>query len=142
MAFKDVSSELSKEELISVLKLSTMWYFLEYRAEAIVKLPSFLTPAEMIAIGRQYKCFELMKDGIHKIVGRSGGITDEEAVLMEPMTAVALYRIREENCACSVKRKSEHVYTSTRDLITKYLDTDCELKSIKQEGLGYTVTHA
>ncbi|KAF8190836.1 hypothetical protein BJ912DRAFT_878295 [Pholiota molesta] len=141
-ASKNISSGLSKEELMSVLKLSTMWYFLEYRAEAIVRLPSLLTPAEMIAIGRQYNSFALMEDGMSKLIARNenpghGNITDEEAILMGPMTAVALYRFRAELKYYDKSLSGfETLYTKL-----KFLDTNRELKLIKQEELGYTVIH-
>jgi hypothetical protein len=90
----------------------------------------------MIAIGRQYNSFDLMKDGMSKLITRNdspdhGNITDEEAILMGPMTAVALYRIRTEQ---------KNYYPPRSTLFTKFLDTDRELKLIRQEELSYTVT--
>lgn len=74
-----------------------------------------------------------MKDGINIIIKRDENINDEEAILMEPMTAVALYRLRE------VFWKKNMGFSLGK--LTEYLNTDRELQLIKQEELGYTVIH-
>jgi hypothetical protein len=94
----------------------------------------------MIAIGRQYNSFALMEDGMSKLISRNenpgrGNITDEEAILMGPMTAVALYRFRAE------LKYYDKSLSGFGTLYTKFLDTNRELKLIKQEELGYTVIH-
>jgi hypothetical protein len=72
-----------------------MWYFLDYRAQAIDKLSSLLYAAEKVVIGRKYKVLKLLRAGFETLITRYGPIEDDDAILVEPMTAVRLYRARE-----------------------------------------------
>lgn len=135
VASKQIPPGLSKEELTSILKLSTIWYFLDYRAQAIDKLSSLLPAAEKIAIGREYKVLKLLRAGFESMVIRYEPIDDEEAILIEPMTAVRLYRAREKYKGYAYRTQQAldlHVFLTER--------FGAELESIGVEEVGYTAS--
>ncbi|KAF9478136.1 hypothetical protein BDN70DRAFT_933673 [Pholiota conissans] len=128
---KSIISGLNKDELLSTLKLSTMWEFLDYRTEAIKQLRTMqhmLTPTEKIDIGRTYKISAFLKEGYSSIVTQQEQINDEEAISIGPLTAVALLRIRE--TFMRQRRNSD-------GLISEYFGE--ELKNIETNEEHYTV---
>ncbi|KJA28767.1 hypothetical protein HYPSUDRAFT_33120 [Hypholoma sublateritium FD-334 SS-4] len=130
-ASANIAQGLSKEELESVLKLSTMWYFLDFRKEAIAELSKRFDPAEKIAAGRAYKISQFMIDGFTRIITRDSLITDLEAVIMDPLTAVALLRIRELNWNKIHRRLGLNVPNEIEKQFAE------ELKMIRQDEEGY-----
>ncbi|KAF9478139.1 hypothetical protein BDN70DRAFT_860714 [Pholiota conissans] len=127
-----ISGLVDKSELLSILKLSTMWEFLDYRAEAIKQLRTMqhlFTPIEKIDIGRTYKISAFLKEGYSTIVTRQEQINDGEAICIGIFEALALFRIR------------ETFRSQRRDLdglISGCFET--ELKDIKAEEEHYTVS--
>jgi len=92
---------LSTSEWISVLKLSTKWYFLDLRAMAISELERMqeLPSIEKITLGRKNRIYSWVIEGFYELVQRDGTITDEEAKDVDydyPMTAYKLFRAREQ----------------------------------------------
>ncbi|KAF5330988.1 hypothetical protein D9619_005209 [Psilocybe cf. subviscida] len=96
-----VTLKLSKTEWISVLKVSKIWYFLEIRSVAISQLESGgeLTCIDKVVLGRQNWVRSWVVDGLVGIVQRRETITDEEAIQIDYITAVKLFRIRETRIA-------------------------------------------
>ncbi|KAF9478134.1 hypothetical protein BDN70DRAFT_860709 [Pholiota conissans] len=131
-------SGLSAHELNSVLRLSTMWYFLDLRAEAIVRLNCMLTPASKVALGRAYQVSAFFTNGLESLLKRDAPLTDEEAETIQPMTAVSLYRLRE-----TYKQKSYQfggyitptIEREISDMIAQAFGE--ELESIRREEKGY-----
>ncbi|KAF9552798.1 hypothetical protein CPC08DRAFT_601941, partial [Agrocybe pediades] len=77
---EDHAVELSESEWISVLELSTMWYFLRYRKMAISHLNGLLTPIEKVCLGREYKVTFWVEQGYHSLVKRKETISNDEAL--------------------------------------------------------------
>ncbi|KAF8957325.1 hypothetical protein BDZ97DRAFT_1763033 [Flammula alnicola] len=127
---------LSKEEWISILKLSSMWYFIGFRAVAIsqLELEGVLTSVEKITLARTYRVSSLLTQGLSEMVDRPrvSTITNAEALDVEPMTAVALLRIREEKAAYGSNWGSAK---KTAPSIEREFNE--ELKSIQSDEAGY-----
>ncbi|KAJ6456081.1 hypothetical protein C8R45DRAFT_1034851 [Mycena sanguinolenta] len=92
------SGWMTKEEWISVIKLSTQWRFLEARDLAIKQLDirSDLTPVERIVLGRQYDIAAWLRKGYSALAQRSRtGISPEEASQIGWETAFRICAARE-----------------------------------------------
>ncbi|KAF7308220.1 hypothetical protein HMN09_00669900 [Mycena chlorophos] len=88
---------MPKEEWISVLKLATMWYFLDARELAITQLDQrALTPVERILLSRQYDVAKWLRSGYTELAQREEGISLEDAEKIKFRTTVLLYHCREE----------------------------------------------
>ncbi|KDR81819.1 hypothetical protein GALMADRAFT_58610 [Galerina marginata CBS 339.88] len=99
---KSISLRLSllKSEWVSILKLSTKWYFLKLRAMAILELNSMqeLTSIEKITLGRENKILSWVTAGFLDLAQREATITDDEALAVDLnyiTTAYRLFRVRE-----------------------------------------------
>jgi hypothetical protein len=111
-----------------------MWYFLDYRAQAIDKLSSLLYSAEKVVIGRKYKVLKLLRAGFETLITRYDPIEDEEALLIEPMTAVRLYRAREK-----YKGNGNRAQWQAREFDALLAERfGAELEAIGIEEIGYT----
>ncbi|KAF8802634.1 hypothetical protein BYT27DRAFT_7244638 [Phlegmacium glaucopus] len=73
------SPELSKDHWISILKLSTMWRFLDLRQDAITKLLSFPMTAQAVVLGHSYSSVELFTAGCTALASRPTSLSDDEA---------------------------------------------------------------
>ncbi|KAF8190831.1 hypothetical protein BJ912DRAFT_964844 [Pholiota molesta] len=136
VASKQIPSGLNKEELTSILKLSTMWYFLDHRAQAIDKLSSLLYAAEKVVIGRKYKVLKLLRAGFETLITRYDPIEDDDAILVEPMTAVRLYRAREK-----YKGNGNRTQWQAREFDALLAERfGAELEAIGIEEMGYTAS--
>lgn len=91
-----VSLELSTSEWISVLDLSTRWYFLKYRKLAISYLGKKLNHIFKIRSGRACKIRAWIEDGCAGLVKQKSTISKDNAAQIGVDTALALFRIREE----------------------------------------------
>ncbi|KAJ7250472.1 hypothetical protein B0H12DRAFT_1234360 [Mycena haematopus] len=93
----DIPQILSKNEWISVLKLSTQWYFLSARNFAIRQLDSRsdMGSVERILLARQYDIAAWLREGYDDLVNRKHGISVEEAVKIGLETTVRLYQAGE-----------------------------------------------
>jgi len=102
MPFKDV--QLTLQEWISVLKLSTMWEFIDIRNGAIDELSKQITEmgdVEKVECGRNFEVKEWVSEGYVGLLKRTGTkqtgtITDEEAERLGWKTVAKLLRLREQ----------------------------------------------
>ncbi|KAH9485722.1 hypothetical protein JR316_0002636 [Psilocybe cubensis] len=97
----NITVDLSKSEWISVLKLSTMWYFIKLRNAAISELAhsGVLDSIEMVTLGRKYRISSWITGGFVRLIERYDSITDDEAIDIDSTyvtTAYKLYRMRED----------------------------------------------
>ena len=88
---------LSREEWISVLRLSTFWYFLEYRKMAITQLEKvgFFSPIDRVLYGREYRVQSWVRQGFEQLITREEPIEKEDALLINFETTFSLFRLRE-----------------------------------------------
>jgi len=92
------SLKLTRQEWISVLKLSTMWEFTDIRGRAIQELGKKemgMEAVEKIACARRFEVKEWFLDGCVELLKRVETITNEEAERLGLGTAVKLLRLRE-----------------------------------------------
>jgi hypothetical protein len=101
--FPDLSRYISQpinmavREWTSVLKLSTLWRFGELRREAIEELTKLLvdSPAEQVALGREYRVEDLMVEGYKELIQRDSGLTQKEKEKLGASTTIKIYEARE-----------------------------------------------
>ncbi|KAJ7699027.1 hypothetical protein B0H17DRAFT_1049944 [Mycena rosella] len=87
---------MRKEEWVSVLKLSTLWRFLDARDLAIKQLTSIgLGSVEGILLSRQYDVAPWLRAGYTDLAQREEGISLEDAEKIGWQTTVRLYQTRE-----------------------------------------------
>ncbi|KAJ6456078.1 hypothetical protein C8R45DRAFT_1034843 [Mycena sanguinolenta] len=88
---------MPKDEWISVLKLSTQWYFLDARDLAIKQLDERpdIGSVERILLGRQYDVATWLRMGYNDLAKREEGISLEDAAKIGWETTVRLYQTRE-----------------------------------------------
>ncbi|EAU91913.2 hypothetical protein CC1G_04680 [Coprinopsis cinerea okayama7 len=88
---------LTKEQWLSVLKLSTLWYFKELRRLAIDHLEAWspsLTSIELIQLGKEYAISNWLLRGYHALVNQNGVISLESAKAIGMESAIRLYTLR------------------------------------------------
>ncbi|KAJ7788782.1 hypothetical protein B0H14DRAFT_3575732, partial [Mycena olivaceomarginata] len=88
---------MPKDEWISVLKLSTQWYFLDARDLAIKQLNDRpeIGSVERILLARQYDVAAWLRMGYNDLAKRGEGISLEDAATIGWETTVRLYQTRE-----------------------------------------------
>jgi len=88
---------LSKAEWVSVLRLSTRWYFRKYRSLSLGKLESGneLSSTDKILLGREMFIHSWIFDGYTELVLRQETIHKEEALAIGFPTTFSIFRIRE-----------------------------------------------
>ncbi|KAF8216959.1 hypothetical protein K438DRAFT_1559229, partial [Mycena galopus ATCC 62051] len=98
---------MSKDEWLSVLKLSTQWRFLEARDLAIAQLNnhSDIGDVELILLARQYDVATWLRKGYMSIAERSEIISEEEAQKLGWQTAFRLSQLREKRIGGISARK-------------------------------------
>ncbi|TFK26263.1 hypothetical protein FA15DRAFT_654439 [Coprinopsis marcescibilis] len=88
---------LTKMQWISVLKVSTLWYFKGIRKLAIEQLDSFnLGPVERVCLGKQYNVSMWLLNGYDELVKRGAIIAMDDAKKIGLESAVQLYICRQE----------------------------------------------
>ncbi|KAF7370268.1 hypothetical protein MSAN_00658000 [Mycena sanguinolenta] len=94
------ASRLTKDDWISVLKLSTQWRFLAVRDLAIQRLDNHgdIEIIERILLARQYDIADWLRKGYTALAERTQGITSEEAKRIGWETAFLLCQVRENAC--------------------------------------------
>ncbi|CAA7260409.1 unnamed protein product [Cyclocybe aegerita] len=122
---------LSKAEWISVLKLSSFWYFLSFRQMAISELwrMNELSSVQKIEFGRLVKISHWVTAGYSELIERDDPISKEEALLIDYETTFSLFRIRE--------LRLKRVLISSMQAIEN--EFAWELKDIRAEEKGYEV---
>ena len=98
---------LSKLEWISVLKLSTVWRFLNLRKISRAALETIelrLTSTEKIVLGRKVHISSWVKEGYEELVLGDGTIKDEDAVEIGLLDTLWLFRVRERQLGGQISR--------------------------------------
>ncbi|KAK7024955.1 hypothetical protein R3P38DRAFT_3356199 [Favolaschia claudopus] len=88
---------MPKDDWISVLKLSTQWYFIDARELAIQQLNDRpeIGSIERILLARQYDVAAWLRMGYNDLARREEGISLEDAAKIGWETTVRLYQTRE-----------------------------------------------
>jgi len=104
----DKDEWMTKDEWISVLKLSTQWYFLDTRDLAIKQLNkrSDVGSADRIVLARQYDVPDWLRTGYTDLARRNEEISPEDAQKIGWETAYQLGRVRE----MAMKRSGDWTY--------------------------------
>ncbi|KAJ2924523.1 hypothetical protein H1R20_g12567, partial [Candolleomyces eurysporus] len=92
---KSTTVTLSKDEWLTILRLSTLWNFKEFRRLAIEHLHSQITdPLDLIQVGRRNFVPQWVVKGYEGLIKKQGAITEDESELIGYKTSVRLYIIR------------------------------------------------
>lgn len=90
--------ELTRQEWISTLKLSTMWGFSDIRERAkqeLSKKELGMGTVEKIECARRFEIKEWLLEGFNELLQRADPITDEEAEHLGWKTVAKVARLRE-----------------------------------------------
>ena len=85
---------LSKEQWISVLKLSHMWFFRRVRTLAIRKLQD-LDPVRKIQLSASCEVSEWVRPAYLAIINRQDTLSQEECDMLGSQRAMVIMRVRE-----------------------------------------------
>ncbi len=104
--------ELSVDEWVSVLKLTTMWQFPVLRKAAIDNLKPLLgeDPVRWIGLARTYDVHEWMFPALDKLAQRREPLRLHEAELLGIATAVKMAEVRESRDRASAGSQSGSYY--------------------------------
>jgi len=105
---------------MSVLRLSTFWYFPRFRKMAISELKD-LPSKEKIVYGREFKIQAWLTAGCMELAARDATISKEEAIAIDYETTFALFRIRENHQRQSRSRFFSFA-TAIEDVLKEELD--------------------
>lgn len=87
---------LSCAEWVSVLDLSTKWYFVEFRRLAITKITTLCDDVvEKIRLGKEYRVSSWLLFGYEQLARRTEKISDDEAKIIGYLTTIFIYGVRE-----------------------------------------------
>jgi len=92
--------KMTSDEWISVLKLSTMWEFSEYRKLAIDKLSKSLRLVDKICLAKEYKVADWLMEGYIGLASRQETISSDDEEKLGLSTVVRLFRLREGRRRC------------------------------------------
>jgi len=128
---------LTKDELVSALKLATMWYFLEIRDFAITKLTSTVTmdDIEKIVLGKKYSVTVWLRSGITALARRRKHLTLEEAGKIGLEPTVKIFQLREQSALSS--NSYIHGSSSPYDHVNIEAQFSGELKEAEQNSAVY-----
>jgi len=87
---------MPQDDWISVLKLATMWYFLEIRDLAIKQLTPILGAVDRIVFAKQYSVATWLRSGVAELARRVESLTLDEARKIGLETAIKIFRVREQ----------------------------------------------
>ncbi|KAJ7452177.1 hypothetical protein B0H11DRAFT_2074649 [Mycena galericulata] len=94
--FSGTTLALSKDEWISALKLSTLWYFLDIRELAIQQLSDTpLDAIERIVLAKRYDVADWLRAGYSELVRRPDSLSLEEAEEIGLVATVRIFQTRE-----------------------------------------------
>ncbi|KAJ2924526.1 hypothetical protein H1R20_g12564, partial [Candolleomyces eurysporus] len=89
-------SSFTKPEWLTILKLATLWYFLDFRALAIQHLSGqLIDPIESISVGREMYVPAWVERGFAALITKKGLISNEDSEKIGYKTAVNLYIVRQ-----------------------------------------------
>jgi len=152
-------SDMTREEWMSAMKLSTMWGFTEARSQSIQKLSELdISPAEKIVLGKKYHIPAWLKEGVDALIKSEEVMTREELlenakiVGWETMAWVLRLRnsiARDTRCqSCRSTNRSQIYCCSCENLYNagatykSDLDLDEEIKRDFLEDVGMSETAA
>ncbi|EAU81191.1 hypothetical protein CC1G_11273 [Coprinopsis cinerea okayama7 len=112
--FIDTKPTLTESEWISVLKLSTRWYFNDLRKVAIAELSKNkveMDPIQRVCLAKAYHVYDWLLEGYEALVEREEPITEEEGEQIGmgvalKLCGIALRRARGRICCGGGCRKS------------------------------------
>ncbi|KZP27539.1 hypothetical protein FIBSPDRAFT_928062 [Athelia psychrophila] len=109
---------MTVREWTSVLKLSTLWRFGELRHEAIEELTKLLvdSPAEQVALGREYRVEDWMRKGYTMLLQRESALTQKEREILGAPITVKVYEAREATFRTGNGAKKYGGFNGSRDL--------------------------
>ncbi|KAH6910274.1 hypothetical protein BKA70DRAFT_1186512 [Coprinopsis sp. MPI-PUGE-AT-0042] len=88
---------LTKDQWLSVLKLSTQWYFKDLRKLAVARLSALdLTSAEKVSLGKRFHLSQWLLAGYDCLVRQEGLISFEDARLIGYESTIVLYMCRQQ----------------------------------------------
>ncbi|KAF8802633.1 hypothetical protein BYT27DRAFT_7215282 [Phlegmacium glaucopus] len=123
------SPELSMDHWASILKLSTMWRFLDLRQDAITKLLSLPMTPQTIVLGHSYSSVELFTAGCTALASRSTSLSDEEAKELGHEMAFWLCILREKVYRAQTDQSSQIQAELTR-ILEKQLAVITEVEAL------------
>jgi hypothetical protein len=95
---------ISKEDCISVLKLSKMWYFRGICRKAEERLAKMdLVPEEKISLGREYSMSAWFLDGLTELITSRNPPTHQQCKHITLPTTVTIFHLREEHNLAGLK---------------------------------------
>ncbi|KAK7462319.1 hypothetical protein VKT23_007920 [Stygiomarasmius scandens] len=87
----------TEHKWVSVLKLTTLWRFLGFRALAIDRLTSCsMNASERVVLGRQYSVYAWLRTGYIDLVKQSQTLSMEDVEKIGYLPSVRIFRLREE----------------------------------------------
>lgn len=112
---------LSKEEWISILKISCPLFFLRLREMAISELERCrqLSPSDKITLGRECGIPSWLTQGYEELVGQDS-ITDHEARIVEYLPTLHIFRIRElrlRRTIGNIRKEVEKVFEAEIEIV-------------------------
>ncbi|THU75969.1 hypothetical protein K435DRAFT_771321 [Dendrothele bispora CBS 962.96] len=115
-----VEDQTLKDEWVSVLKLTTLWRFLDFRKLAIEKLNGHSMNAyERVALGKQYYVYSWLRSGYVDLVHQSQELSMEHIEKIGYVSAVHVFHLREE------VRRQEHSRKQVDPRIQNSCYTNC-----------------
>jgi len=132
---------LSRDEWLSVLRLSTFWYFLEYRKMAISQLEKVgaFSPIDQVLYGREYRVHSWVRQGFEQLITRENPIEKEDAHLINFETTFSLFRLRERRTKClssgflSTFNTSDEVHQTFKTELEDIIKDEVACKTVEQE---------
>ncbi|KAF6747349.1 hypothetical protein DFP72DRAFT_972543 [Ephemerocybe angulata] len=114
---------LSTDEWLSVLKLSSKWFFNGFRKMAIEKLAPLagMDPMEKVRLGKEYSVEAWLLSGYRELVERDAVISVEDARKVGLENAIELFGVREEwraNKAITLETRLKSAFFSHFETIT------------------------
>ncbi|KAK7462317.1 hypothetical protein VKT23_007918 [Stygiomarasmius scandens] len=111
----------TRRQWISVLKLATLWQFLDLRALAIDKLTHFpMNASDRVVLGRNYHVHAWLRSGYVDLVKQLQTPSTGDVEKIGYLPATRVFRLREEIRKRYRKKKTTHV-----PAVTKKFDFQC-----------------
>ncbi|ESK97223.1 hypothetical protein Moror_17879 [Moniliophthora roreri MCA 2997] len=130
------TSERTRDEWMSILRLSTMWDFQEMRWIAIGKLETFhMTPLEKVLLGREFAVSDWQWDGYVDLITRPNAPTMEEASKIGYADSIQLFQIRE-----SMRSNFKRISGLTKERVRCQFENPLVLPMEMKAPLGYPQT--
>ncbi|CAK5267265.1 unnamed protein product [Mycena citricolor] len=109
-----ILTSTTTDEWISVLKLSTLWRFLDARDLAIKQLNHRVTAVRRVVLARDYHVADWLRRGFTELATRGEGLDQEDVEQLGYTDAVRLYQIREDAIKTATSHKVRYGYEDSR----------------------------